>query len=117
MFHPKIKKIYYPGLPNHPSHAIAKKQQSGFGGMLSFEILDDLAGVKNFIEGMNILPLAASLGGFESLVSHPYTMTHGNLTPDQKKEIGISESLIRISAGLENTKDLLEAVNLGLTKI
>ena len=115
--HPKVAKVYYPGLPTHPSHLIAKKQQSGFGGMLSFEILDGLAGVKNFIEGMKILPLAASLGGFESLVSHPYTMTHGNLTPNQKKEIGISESLIRISAGLENTEDLLEAVNLGLKKI
>ena len=115
--HPKIAKVYYPGLPTHPSHTIAKKQQSGFGGMLSFEILDDLAGVKNFIEGMKIFPLAASLGGFESLVSHPYTMTHGSLTPNEKKEVGISESLIRISAGLENTEDLLEAVNLGLTKI
>ena len=115
--HPKVAKVYYPGLPTHPSHVIAKKQQSGFGGMLSFEILDGLAGVKNFIKGMKILPLAASLGGFESLVSHPYTMTHGNLTPNQKKEIGISESLIRISAGLENTEDLLEAVNLGLKKI
>ena len=115
--HPKIDKIYYPGLTSHPSHAIAKKQQSGFGGMLSFEISGDLARVKSFIEGMKILPLAGSLGGFESLVSHPYTMTHGNLTPNQKKEVGISEGLIRISAGLENTKDLLEAVNLGLEKI
>ena len=115
--HPKIDKIYYPGLTSHPSHAIAKKQQSGFGGMLSFEILGGLAEVKNFIKGIQILPLAASLGGFESLVSHPYTMTHGNLTPNQKKEVGISESLIRISAGLENTEDLLEAVNLGLEKI
>ena len=115
--HPKIAKVYYPGLPTHPSHTIAKKQQSGFGGMLSFEILDDLAGVKNFIEGMKIFPLAASLGGFESLVSHPYTMTHGSLTPNEKKEVGISESLIRISAGLENTEDLLEAVSLGLKKI
>jgi cystathionine gamma-synthase len=115
--HPKVAKVYYPGLPTHPSHVIAKKQQSGFGGMLSFEILDGLVGVKNFIEGMKILPLAASLGGFESLVSHPYTITHGNITTNQKKEIGISESLIRISAGLENTEDLLEAVNLGLKKI
>ena len=115
--HPKIDKIYYPGLTSHPSHAIAKKQQSGFGGMLSFEILGGLAEVKSFIKGIKILPLAASLGGFESLVSHPYTMTHGNLTPNQKKEVGISESLIRISAGLENTEDLLEAVNLGLEKI
>lgn len=115
--HPKIDKIYYPGLTSHPSHAIAKKQQSGFGGMLSFEILGGLAEVKSFIKGIQTLPLAASLGGFESLVSHPYTMTHGNLTPNQKKEVGISESLIRISAGLENTEDLLEAVNLGLEKI
>jgi len=115
--HPKIDKVYYPGLPSHASHAIAKKQQSGFGGMLSFEILDGYEGVKSFIKGMKILPLAASLGGFESLVSHPYTMTHGNLTPDQKKEVGISESLIRISAGLEDTEDLVKAVNLGLEKI
>ena len=115
--HPKIDKVYYPGLASHPSHAIAKKQQSGFGGMLSFEILGGLAEVKSFIKGIQILPLAASLGGFESLVSHPYTMTHGNLTPNQKKEVGISESLIRISAGLVNTEDLLEAVNLGLEKI
>ena len=111
--HPKIDKVYYPGLASHPSHAIAKKQQSGFGGMLSFEILGGLAEVKSFIKEIKILPLAASLGGFESLVSHPYTMTHGNLTPNQKKEVGISESLIRISAGLENTEDLMEAVNLG----
>ena len=115
--HPKIDKVYYPGLASHPSHAIAKKQQSGFGGMLSIEILGGLAEVKSFIKEIKILPLAASLGGFESLVSHPYTMTHGNLTPNQKKEVGISESLIRISAGLENTEDLLEAVNLGLEKI
>ena len=115
--HPKIDKVYYPGLASHPSHAIAKKQQSGFGGMLSFEILGGLAEVKSFIKEIKILPLAASLGGFESLLSHPYTMTHGNLTPNQKKEVGISESLIRISAGLENTEDLLEAVNLGLEKI
>ena len=115
--HPKIEKVYYPGLSSHPSHAIAKKQQSGFGGMLSFEILNGLSGVENFIKGIKILPLAGSLGGFESLVSHPYTMTHGNLTPAQKKDVGISESLVRISAGLENTEDLLKAINLGLKKI
>jgi cystathionine gamma-synthase len=115
--HPKIGNIYYPGLANHPSHAIAKKQQSGYGGMLSFEVKDGLTGVENFIKGIKILPLAASLGGFESLISHPYTMTHGTLTPGQKKEIGISKNLIRISAGLENTEDLLDAVNHGLKKI
>ena len=113
----KIGNVYYPGLATHPSHAIAKKQQSGFGGMLSFEVKKGLAGADNFIKGMKILPLAASLGGFESLVSHPYTMTHGTLSPAQKKEIGISENLIRISAGLENTDDLLDAIKLGCKQI
>ena len=112
--HPKINKIYYPGLPSHPSHAIAKKQQSGFGGMLSFEIKNDLSEVKNFIDNLNILSLAGSLGGFESLVGHPYTMTHAALSAQQKKDIGIKENLIRISAGLEDTEDLLDAVKKAL---
>ena len=108
--HPKVGNVYYPGLSDHPSHSIAKKQQSGFGGMLSFELNNGLSEVESVIKAVNILPLAASLGGFESLISHPYTMTHGDLTSDQKKEIGISENLIRISAGLENTDDLLDAI-------
>ena len=108
--HPKVGNVYYPSLSDHPSHSIAKKQQSGFGGMLSFELNDGLSEVESFMKAVNILPLAASLGGFESLISHPYTMTHGDLTSDQKKEIGISENLIRISAGLENTDDLLDAI-------
>tara|TARA_B100001250_G_scaffold191818_1_gene164878 strand:+ start:1640 stop:2818 length:1179 start_codon:yes stop_codon:yes gene_type:complete len=108
--HPKVGNVYYPGLSDHPSHSIAKKQQSGFGGMLSFELNNGLSEVESVIKAVNILPLAASLGGFESLISHPYTMTHGDLTSDQKKEIGISENLIRISAGLENTEDLLDAI-------
>ena len=112
--HPLIGNIYYPGLPDHPSHAIAKKQQSGFGGMLSFELNKDFSKVKKFIKAVKILPLAASLGGFESLISHPYTMTHGELTADQKKEIGISKNLIRISAGLENTDDLLDVIKTAL---
>ena len=112
--HPKISHVYYPGLKHHPSHEIAKKQQSGFGGMLSFEIKNDLSEVKNFIDNLNILSLAGSLGGFESLVGHPYTMTHAALTAEQKKDIGIKENLIRISAGLEDTEDLLDAVKKAL---
>ena len=78
--------------PHWPvAHEIAKKQQSGFGGMLSFEIKNGLSGVKNFIDNLNILSLAGSLGGFESLVGHPYTMTHAALSGEQKKEIGIKE--------------------------
>ena len=112
--HPKVSHVYYPGLKHHPSHEIAKKQQSGFGGMLSFEIKNDLSEVKNFIDNLNILSLAGSLGGFESLVGHPYTMTHAALSAQQKKDIGIKENLIRISAGLEDTEDLLDAVKKAL---
>ena len=112
--HPKISHVYYPGLKHHPSHEIAKKQQSGFGGMLSFEIKNGLSEVKNFVDDLKILSLAGSLGGFESLVGHPYTMTHAALSPKQKKDIGIEKNLIRISAGLEDTEDLLDAVKKAL---
>ena len=112
--HPKVSHVYYPGLKHHPSHEIAKKQQSGFGGMLSFEIKDGLPQVKKFLDDLKILSLAGSLGGFESLVGHPYTMTHAALSPMQKKGIGIKKNLIRISAGLEDTEDLLDAVKKAL---
>lgn len=110
----KIKSVFYPGLTTHPSHNLAKRQQNGFGGMLSFELKEGLNGVKNFINRMELLPFAGSLGGFESLVGHPYTQSHGTHTPEQKEEIGISEGLIRISAGLEDTDDLIEAVKKAL---
>ena len=110
----KVGSVFYPGLPHHPSHEIAKKQQSGFGGMLSFELKEGLSGVQNFIEKMTLLPFAGSLGGFESLVGHPYTQSHGIHTPEKKYEIGISEGLIRISAGLENTDDLVEGIKSAL---
>ncbi|MBD62694.1 MAG: cystathionine gamma-synthase [Gammaproteobacteria bacterium] len=111
----KVKSVFYPGLITHPSHNLAKKQQNGFGGMLSFELKEGLHGVKNFINQMELLPFAGSLGGFESLIGHPYTQSHGAHTPEQKEEIGISEGLIRISAGLEDTEDLIEAVKKALT--
>jgi len=104
-----VESVYYPGLSLHPSHEIAKKQQSGFGGMLSFILKGGLASVKKFVKEVEILSFAESLGGFESLVTHPYTMSHAALSPEEKKEIGIPEGLIRISAGLENTDDLIEA--------
>ncbi len=110
----KVQSVLYPGLTHHLSHEIAKKQQSGFGGMLSFELKEGLPGVKNFIEKIELMSFAGSLGGFESLVGHPYTQSHGMHTPERKKEIGISEGLIRISAGLENTDDLVEGIQLAL---
>jgi cystathionine gamma-synthase len=113
----KIKTVYYPGLSNHPSHAIAKKQQKGFGGMLSFEIKGGVESAKKFVHELEILSFAESLGGFESLTAHPYTMSHAQLTHEEKAKIGISEDLIRISTGLENTDDLIDAISTGLKKL
>lgn len=110
----KVKAVHYPGLICHPSHKIAKKQQKGFGGMLSFELEGGLPAVKKFFKKIKIFTLAESLGGFESLVCHPYTMTHAPLSEDEKKASGISEGLIRISAGLEDIDDLIDGINIAL---
>ena len=115
--HSKVESVYYPGLLQHPSHEIAKKQQHGYGGMLSFTVQGGLSSVKKFVKEVDILSLAASLGGFESLITHRFTMSHAVLSPEEKGKIGITEGLIRISAGLEDTQDLLDAIYAGLKKI
>ena len=113
--HPSVEKVYYPGLSSHPSHAIAKKQQSGFGGMLSFEIKGGLREVKKFFKRIEYFSLAESLGGVESLVCHPYTMTHAPLSSEDKKKAGISENLIRISVGIEEQEDLIKSIQVAIT--
>jgi cystathionine gamma-synthase len=113
----KVAKVYYPGLSHHPSHDIAKKQQSGFGAMLSFELEGGLPAAKKFFKEIKIFSLAESLGGFESLVCHPYTMTHAPLSAEEKEAAGISEGLIRISAGLEDADDLIDDINGALKKL
>jgi len=105
--HPAVLAVYYPGLPAHPGHAIAKAQQSGFGAMLSFEIAGGLDAVRRFVEAVEIFTLAESLGGIESLVAHPCTMTHASMSPEARLAAGISDSLLRLSVGLENEADLL----------
>ena len=105
--HPKILKVHYPGLHSHPNHELAKNQQQGFGGMLSFEIDLNTDEINHFLSKLEIFTLAESLGGFESLICHPSSMTHAPLTAEEKREAGIHENLLRISAGLENKEDLL----------
>ena len=105
--HPKILKVHYPGLNSHPNHELAKNQQQGFGGMLSFEIDLNTDEINHFLSKLEIFTLAESLGGFESLICHPSTMTHAPLTAEDKREAGIHENLLRISVGLENKEDLL----------
>jgi cystathionine beta-lyase/cystathionine gamma-synthase len=107
--HPKVKTVYYPGLPSHPFHEIAKKQMSGFGGMVSF---DFVSGKKedsvDFLEKVRVFTLAESLGGVESLANHPALMTHASIPVDKRKAVGITDDLVRLSVGVEDIEDLIE---------
>ena len=113
--HPKIKKVNYPGLKSHPQHELAKKQTSGFGGMISFEVNGGMDLVKKVVESTKIFALAESLGGVESLIGHPVTMTHAEVPEEHKKKLGLSESLIRISVGIEDVDDLIEDLKKALS--
>jgi cystathionine gamma-lyase len=95
-----VKKVYYPGLPTHPQHKLAKKQMKNFGGMISFD-LGSLNAAKKFLKKVRLCALAESLGGVETLISHPASMTHASIPPEQRKKIGVTEGLVRISVGLE----------------
>ncbi len=105
--HPQVARVHYPGLPSHPGHEIAKAQQTGFGAMLSFEIDGDLEAVRAFVEGVRVFTLAESLGGVESLVAHPTTMTHASMDPEARAAAGITDGLLRLSVGLEAEEDLI----------
>lgn len=113
--HPKVDKIYYPGLKNHPNHHIAAKQQKGFGGMVSFSLKDDtLEAAKDFLTRTKIFLLAENLGDVRSLGSHPATMTHKSTPLEVRKETGIQDSLIRLSVGIENVDDLINDIKQAL---
>jgi cystathionine gamma-synthase len=105
---PQVKAVYYPGLPSHPGHETARKQQRGFGAMLSFELKGGLDEVRRFVNAVRIFTLAESLGGIESLVAHPATMTHASMDPQARRTAGITDTLLRLSVGLESAGDLLE---------
>lgn len=104
--HPAIKAIHYPGLPSHPQHALAASQMSGFGGMISIE-LGSLERARHVTEALRLFCLAESLGGVESLVCHPVSMTHGSVHPEQRARLGITDGLVRLSVGIEDVSDLL----------
>jgi cystathionine gamma-lyase len=102
-----VRRVIYPGLASHPQHAIARRQMHSYGGMVTVELDRDLAATKRMLERVQIFALAESLGGVESLIEHPATMTHGSIPEAQRAAIGISSSLIRISAGIEDAGDLI----------
>jgi cystathionine gamma-synthase len=112
--HAAVAKVWYPGLPAHPGHDIAKRQQSGFGAMLSFELAGGGEAVCRLVEGVEVFTLAESLGGVESLVAHPVTMTHASMTAEARQEAGITDGLVRLSIGLEDEADVLADLAHGL---
>jgi cystathionine gamma-lyase len=116
--HPKISSVYWPGFEDHPNHAIAKKQMRDFGGMLSFTLKNDsLEKAKTLMENVNLFSLAESLGGVESLINHPASMTHASIPKEEREKNGLSDSLIRLSIGVEDAEDLLEDLNQALDSI
>jgi cystathionine gamma-lyase len=102
---PKVRKVFYPGLESHPQHALAQRQMNGFGGIISIELESDLAGARRFLEHCEVFTLAESLGGVESLIEHPALMTHATIPADQRAVLGISDTLIRLSVGIEYLED------------
>ena len=114
--HAAVRQVYYPGLASHPGHALAKRQQSGFGAMLSFELNGGEAAVKAFLEGLQCFTLAESLGGVESLIAHPTSMTHAGMDETARLRAGIGPGLLRVSVGIEDADDLVADLAAGLER-
>ena len=106
--HPKVEQVYYPGLPDHPHHELAKRQQKGFGAMLSFDIKGGRESAKQMMLATKLFQMAESLGGVESLIAYPVTMSHASMTPEARAAAGITEKTIRLSVGIESPDDLVE---------
>ena len=115
--HNKVKKVIYPGLKSHPQYELAKKQMKGFGGMMSVELKGDINSTKNFIRNLHYFSLAESLGGVESLIELPALMTHGSVPAEDRLKLGLSDTLIRISVGVEDVEDLISDLESALSLI
>jgi cystathionine gamma-synthase len=115
--HPAVRALHYPGLPSHPGHAIAARQQHGFGAMLGVELDGGEAAVRAFLDGLRYFTLAESLGGVESLVAHPATMTHAAMSPQARAVAGIGDGLLRLSVGIEHADDLVADLTVALQRV
>ena len=114
--HPRVKKVYYPGSASHPQHALARRQQHGFGGMVSFDV-GSLEAARKVLESVKLCTLAESLGGVETLISHPATMTHASVDEEKRERLGITDGLVRISVGIEDTDDIIADLDQALGQI
>lgn len=116
-FEAKVASVSYPGLETHPQHELAKRQMRGFGGMITIVLRTDLEGTRRFMEKTELFSLAESLGGVESLINHPALMTHGSIPPEIRTSLGITDSLVRLSVGVESVSDLMEDLRVALATI
>jgi cystathionine gamma-lyase/homocysteine desulfhydrase len=114
--HPKVRKVLYPGLPDHPGYEIQKRQASGFGAMITID-LGSFEAAKAMLERVRVLSFAESLGGVESLISHPATMTHASIPPERRAELGLTDGMVRISVGIEDAEDLLADLEQSLAAV
>jgi len=114
--HAKVKKVFYPGLPSHPGHAVAARQMSGYGGMISFD-LGSVEAVKSFLDRVVVCALGESLGGVESLISHPASMTHASVEPEERLRRGITPGLVRVSVGIEDVEDIVQDLENALAAV
>ena len=116
--HPKVENVYWPGFESHPNHSVAKEQMKDFGGMISFSIKGgSLEDTRKVISSFNVFTLAESLGGVESLAGHPASMTHASIPKEEREKLGIVDSLIRLSVGIEDIDDLKADIDQALNKI
>lgn len=109
----RVRHVYFPGLVDHPQHALAKKQMRGFGGMISFD-LGSLQAAAAFLKNVRLCALAESLGGVETIITHPASMTHAAIPPERRRQIGVTDGLVRISVGIEDAEDIIADLDLAL---
>lgn len=115
--HPLVRRVYFPGLPQHPGHAIARRQMTGFGGMVSFELEGTVDEVVSFVSSRRFFTLGESLGGVKALVCHPARMTHASIPAEERAKLGLSDTLVRLSPGCEHQRDLVADLLQGLAQI
>jgi len=111
-----VKQVHYPGLPSHPQHALARRQMRGFGGLISFT-LGSFEQARTLLNNVRLMALAESLGGVETLISHPATMTHASVPPERRLQIGITDDLVRVSVGIEDVDDLRDDLAQALARV
>jgi O-succinylhomoserine sulfhydrylase len=114
---PAVERVYYPGLPSHPQHELAQRQQSGFGGIVSFQLRGGRAAAWTLIDQTRLISITANLGDAKTTITHPATTTHGRLTPEERERAGIGEGLVRISAGLEDVADIQRDLERGFHRL